>query len=120
MSGFRVARAWPEAPAPVAADDLLLERTLGGDQDARRHLVEQVYLPLVESRGALLETIEAWFGHGRSVEATARALFVHPNTIRYRLRQVDELTHLSPTQPREAQTLSFALICGRLDVLTDE
>ncbi len=47
-------------------------------------------------------------------------MFVHPNTVRYRLRQVAELTALSPSDPRDAQTLSFALTCGRLDVLTDE
>ncbi len=46
LSGRRVARAWPGAPIPVAADDLLPERTLAGDNAARRHLVEQVYLPL--------------------------------------------------------------------------
>nr|WP_246280579.1 helix-turn-helix domain-containing protein [Nocardioides daedukensis] len=119
LSGHRVAGAWPAAPVPVAAGDLLPERILAGDAEARRHLVEQAYTPLAGRRG-LLETLEAWFGHGRSVEATARAMFVHPNTIRYRLRQVGELTGLTPTEPRDAQTLGFALTCGRLDALTDQ
>ena len=35
-----------------------------------------------------------------SIEATARALFVHPNTVRYRLRQVAELTGSRPTDAR--------------------
>lgn len=120
ISGYRVAGAWPSAPVPVAANDLLPERTLDGDMAARRHLIDNVYTPLTQTRGALLETLDAWFSHGRSVEATARALFLHPNTIRYRLRQVGELTHLSPTHPRDAQTLSVALICGRLATFTDE
>jgi DNA-binding PucR family transcriptional regulator len=38
---------------------------------------------------------------------------VHPNTVRYRLRQVADLTGLSPTEPREAFTLEIALVLGR-------
>ena len=61
----------------------------------------------------LLETLAAWFEHGASIEGTARALFVHPNTVRYRLRQVAEVTGWSPTRPREAFALQLALILGR-------
>jgi DNA-binding PucR family transcriptional regulator len=64
-------------------------------------------------RGTLLETLAAWFENGSSIEATARALFVHPNTVRYRLRQVTDVTGWSPTRPREAFTLQLALILGR-------
>ena len=39
---------------------------------------------------------------------------MHPNTVRYRLRQVAELTGFSPTDPREALTLEIALVLGRL------
>ena len=41
-------------------------------------------------------------------------LFVHPNTVRYRLRQAADLTGLTPTQPRDAFTLEIALALGRL------
>lgn len=34
---------------------------------------------------ALLPTVQAYLRHGRSVPATARACFVHHNTVRYRL-----------------------------------
>ena len=95
-------RGWPDAPRPVASRDLLPERALAGDGHARRHLVDEVYLPLVAARGTLLETLSAWFEHGSSIEATARALFVHPNTVRYRLRQISDATGWSPTRPREA------------------
>ena len=89
----------------MRSDDLLPERALAGDGHARRHLVEEVYLPLLDARGTLIETLAAYFQHGSSIEATARALFVHPNTVRYRLRQAAELTGFSPTDPREALTL---------------
>ena len=48
ISGFRAAAAWPDAPRPVAADDLLPERALAGDPVARRQLVDEVYAPLAD------------------------------------------------------------------------
>jgi sugar diacid utilization regulator len=113
IAGLRAAIGWPDAPRPVASDDLLPERVLAGDGHARRHLVESVFGPLSEARGTLVETLTAYFQHGASLEATARALFVHPNTVRYRLRQVAELTGLSATHPREGLTLQLALVLGR-------
>jgi sugar diacid utilization regulator len=113
ITGLRAAAGWPEAPRPVASDDLLPERVLAGDGHARRHLVEAVYQPLSEARETLVDTLSAYFGQGQSLEATARALFVHPNTVRYRLRQVAELTGLSATHPRESLTLQLALVLGR-------
>lgn len=113
LSAHRAASGWPEAPRPVAAIDLLPERALAGDGHARRHLVEEVHRPLVGARSALVETLAAYFAHGSSIEGTARSLFVHPNTVRYRLRQVGELTGLVPTDPRGSFTLQIALVLGR-------
>jgi DNA-binding PucR family transcriptional regulator len=113
LSGLRAASGWPDAPRPVATDDLLPERVLAGDGHARRHLVEEVFLPLRQAKGTLIDTLTAYFQHGQSLEAAARALFVHPNTVRYRLRQASDLTGLSATDPREALTLQLALVLGR-------
>ena len=113
MSAYRSAAGWPEAPRPVLSEDLLPERALAGDGHARRHLVEQIYLPLVGARGALEETVAEYLGQGSAIEATGRALFVHPNTVRYRLRQVSEVTGLTPSVPRDAFTLRIALVLGR-------
>lgn len=114
LAGWRAAPGWPDAPRPVLSDELVPERVLGGDGHARRHLVEEVYLPLAHARGALLETLTSWFDTGGAIEGTARALFVHANTVRYRLRQITELTGLSPSAPRDAFTLRLALTLGRL------
>ena len=113
LSGLRAAAGWPRAPRPVRSQELLPERALAGDGHARRHLVEEVYLPLVRARGTLIETISSYFEHGSSIEATGRALFVHPNTVRYRIRQVADLTGFSPNDPRDAFTLEIALVLGR-------
>lgn len=115
LAGLSAARAWPTAPRPVAADDLLPERVLVGDQVARRTLVEQAYRPLVAAGGSLLDTLAAHVEHGRSLEAAARVLYVHPNTVRYRLRKVAEVTGWDPLDAREAYVLQTALALGRLE-----
>jgi DNA-binding PucR family transcriptional regulator len=114
IAGFRAAPAWLDAPRPVAAEDLLPERALAGDSNARRQLVTDVYAPLDQAGPVLLETLAAFFENGASVEATARMLFVHANTVRYRLRRITELSGYSPSNPRHAYTLRIALTLGRL------
>lgn len=115
LAGFRAAPAWPAAPRPVAAADLLPERVLAGDADARRALRQEVFGTLSRAGGELLETLDAFFGAGGVLEAAARALYVHPNTVRYRLKRVAEVTGFTPTDPRDAFVLRLALIIGRLD-----
>jgi DNA-binding PucR family transcriptional regulator len=87
---------------------------LTGDATARRTLVDQAYRPLQASTGSLLETLSAYLGSGRSLEAAARTLYVHPNTVRYRLRKVSEVTGWDPLDARESYVLQTALALGRL------
>ncbi|HET8583287.1 MAG TPA: helix-turn-helix domain-containing protein [Jatrophihabitans sp.] len=117
LAGLRAVPAWPGAPRPVRADDLLPERALAGDAEARAQLVETVYRPLVQAGDVLVETVTAFLDAGGALEATARALFVHANTVRYRLRRVAEVCGEAPTDPRGALTLRIALVLGRLDAL---
>ena len=114
LSGLRAAPGWPQAPRPVHADDLLPERALSGDGHARRALARDVYGPLSEAGGGLLETLTCFLDEGLSIEASARALFVHANTVRYRLKRIHEVTGYSPTDPRDSYTLRLALTLGRL------
>lgn len=114
LAGLAAARAWPQAPRPVQADDLLPERVLIGDRSARRTLIEQAFDPLRASTGSVLETLSAYLGTGRSLEAAARSLYVHPNTVRYRLRKVAELTGWDPLDARESFVLQVALALGEL------
>jgi sugar diacid utilization regulator len=114
LSGFRDAAAWPDAPRPVRADELLPERALSGDGHARRALARSIYAPLAEAGGGLLETLMVFLDNGSSVEAAARNLFVHANTVRYRLKRIQEVTGYSPTDARDAYVLRLALTLGRL------
>lgn len=114
LAGFAVARAWRTAPRPVAADDLLPERALAGDPLAKQTLIERIYLPLQAHSTDLVTTLWSYLDNGRSLEATARELFVHPNTVRYRLKRVSEVIGWDATGPREALILQTALILGSI------
>ena len=115
LAGLRAARAWPEAPRPVAADALLAERALDGDPLARAALAERVAAPLQAAGGEVLESVRAVLASGGNLEASARAIFVHPNTVRYRLKRAAELTGISATDPRGSWTLQVALALAALD-----
>ena len=87
---------------------------MAGDGSAHRRLVETVVGPLEAAGGELLRTLAAYLEGGGALEACARALFVHPNTVRYRLRRVSELTGRGPSDPRDALVLRVALIAARM------
>jgi DNA-binding PucR family transcriptional regulator len=114
LAALRAAPAWPDAPRPAGADDLLPERALDGDPDAGAALISDVYEPLLSGGHALLDTLTTYLEQGSSLEATARLLFVHPNTVRYRLRRVAELTDYTPSAGRDGFTLWVAVALGRL------
>lgn len=114
LSGARAAQAWPEGPRVLAALDLLPERVLSGDEQAVAWLIEEVHAPLAAATGDLMETCVAFLDHGGSVEGTGRALFVHPNTVRYRLKRIQETTGYFPSNPRDAYVLRLAITLGRL------
>ena len=100
---------------PLAADELLPERALAGDSLARQTLIETYYLPLAKSSPELLGTLRAYLECGRSLETTAKSLFVHANTVRYRLKRVYEEISADPTVARTAFVLQVALILGAIN-----
>jgi DNA-binding PucR family transcriptional regulator len=68
--------------------------------DARRHT-------------ALLDTLERYLAERRSVIESARALFIHPNTLRQRLGRIEELTGLDLDQD-DLLSLELAIKLARL------
>lgn len=113
LAALRAADGWLDAPRPVHAHELLPERALLGEAQARAELVNLIHDPLFEEP-VLLHTAEAFLERAPGIEATARVLFVHPNTVRYRLKRIAEVTGYSPTDPRGAFVLRTGLTVGRL------
>ncbi|RLU79994.1 transcriptional regulator, Fis family protein [Streptomyces griseocarneus] len=62
----------------------------------------------------LLETLEHWYAAGGSTTAVAGLLYCHRNTVRYRLRRLEEFTGRSLRDPRAVADLAVALHALRL------
>lgn len=114
LAGFAVVKAWQKAARPINAEDLLAERSLAGDMLAKQTLVETIYRPLANNSPELLETLSTYLDTGRSLESTARELFVHPNTVRYRLKRISEIIGWDATGSREAFVLQVAMVLGSM------
>ncbi len=117
LAGLAAVRAWPQAPRPVAASALLAERAVLGEASARRRILEEVYRPLAAAGGDLLATAAAYLEGGGSVEGAGRALFLHPNTVRYRLRKVVDVSGYDITDPRDGLVVRVSLVLGRTQPL---
>jgi DNA-binding PucR family transcriptional regulator len=115
IAGMNAVAGWSGAPRPVAARELLPERALLGDATALAALDTEVMRPLADAGPALAETLDAYLDSGGAIEACARALFVHPNTVRYRLKRIGDFTGRDPTLPRDAYVLRVASTVGRLN-----
>ncbi|HWF28478.1 MAG TPA: PucR family transcriptional regulator [Mycobacterium sp.] len=118
ISGMNAVAGWNGAPRPVLARELLPERALMGDASAIVALHTDVMGPLADAGPTLVETLDAFLDSGGAIEACARKLFVHPNTVRYRLKRITDFTGRDPTQPRDAYVLRVAATVGQLDYPT--
>jgi hypothetical protein len=114
LAGIAVVGAWAKAPRPISADDLLAERALAGDMLAKNTLLNKIYRPLAKNSPDLLETLVSYLESGRSLEVTARELFVHSNTVRYRLKRIAELIGWDATGSRESFVLQVATVLGAM------
>jgi hypothetical protein len=109
----RIAMQNLSAPGVAQFDDSPLGVLVAADPAVARDVVARVLGRLLaldaEDRASLLATVEAWLDAGGSATAAGQALFCHPNTVRYRLRRVEELTGRSVDVPRAAAELTVAL-----------
>ncbi|GGS15351.1 PucR family transcriptional regulator [Actinokineospora fastidiosa] len=80
---------------------------------ARDILANLLALPAAE-RDVLLTTLRVWFAEHGSAKDAAERLFVHPNTVRYRIRRVQELTGRDLADPRGTAELYLAIETQRL------
>ena len=99
--------------AAYDTDGHLAEIVLEADPEAREDLRRQALAPLADLTPAtqerLAETLRLWILHRGRREAVAEALFVHPQTVRYRVGQLRELFGDSLDDPRSVADLVIAL-----------
>jgi DNA-binding PucR family transcriptional regulator len=89
----------------IAADD--------APRDRMRAAVDLLIAYDRKRRTALLDTLERYLSERRSVIESARALFIHPNTLRQRLGRIEELTGLALDED-DLLSLELAIKLARL------
>lgn len=102
----------PVRYSQMGADRLLI--LMRDDRpDELRAFVHQTLGPLLEhDQGAatpLLPTLEAFVTHGARLRETAAALYVHRNTLAYRLERAEELLNIDLKEPRARLAIELAL-----------
>jgi len=105
-------------PAVAQFEQTPLRVLAAAAPDAAGELVRTVLGPVLDlpaqDRSSLLSTLQAWFDAGGSAVETGKRLYCHPNTVRYRLRRLQEHTGRSLEDPRAVAELLAALDALRL------
>lgn len=85
---------------------------LEGQQTVRR-FADEIMRSLVDydaqNRGSLVKTVEAYFNHHGNISQTAESLFVHRNTLLYRMERIQELTQMQLEEANMRLALHLAL-----------
>ncbi|MGZ6964338.1 MAG: PucR family transcriptional regulator [Acidimicrobiia bacterium] len=97
--------------SPLAA--LVVCEPAEGRRLAENVLGEVLRQP-VEDRDLLLETLDMYLEQSGSAERAADLLYCHPNTVRNRLRRIQELTGRSFTEPMDVAELATAAYALRV------
>ncbi len=82
-------------------------------RDRMREAVDVLIAYDTRRRASLLDTLERYLAERRSVIESARALFIHPNTLRQRLARIEELTGVALDQD-DLLSLELAIKLARL------
>ncbi|WP_406705289.1 CdaR family transcriptional regulator [Sodalis sp.] len=94
---------YPDLMLPVLLD------SLRGGWQANELVRPLVKLKAMDSNGLLRRTLIAWFRHNVQPTPTSRALFIHRNTLEYRLNRISEMTGLNLANFNDRLLLYVAL-----------
>jgi DNA-binding PucR family transcriptional regulator len=102
-----------DGPEPLDTERRLADLVLRADGDALADLRARALAPLDDlspgARDKLVDTLRAWLLHHGRREQIATELFVHPQTVRYRMGQLRELYGKQLEDPRTVLELTIAL-----------
>jgi hypothetical protein len=92
-------------------DDLGLRPCIADDRDVGDALARRFLEPLGAGSSAteLVATLRAYFDCSMNVDRTAEQVYVHPNTVRYRLGRFEEMTGVQLRDTRTAFEVWWAL-----------
>ncbi len=77
---------------------------------------EEILGPLlaIENPEELLHTLEAFFAHNGNLSQTAEALYIHRNTLVYRLERIAAITNIDLDKPENRLAIQLALHIYRM------
>lgn len=96
-------------------DDFRLRHFLNRNikSDEMNDFINEVLGPLIahdlEHQSDLVNTLEVWVNNSLNTAQAARALFVHRNTMLYRISKIKELLQFDIEQPEELMSIQLAL-----------
>ncbi len=103
----------PRTAAPLDTEHHLASLVVSADPEALADLRTRALAPLADLRPATAEKLEAtlrsWLLHQGRREDVAGDLFVHPQTVRYRMNQLRELYGDDLDDPQTVLALTLAL-----------
>ncbi|HEX9713721.1 MAG TPA: helix-turn-helix domain-containing protein [Actinomycetota bacterium] len=106
------ARASSGAPT-VSYGEMLIEELILRERGVSKRLATQLLEPL-DAHPELKHTLVEYIEHGPSLPAVAKRLFLHPNTVSYRLSRIRDLTGRDPKTPAGIAELFLALRASQL------
>lgn len=105
-----------DGSAAIDTDEHLAALVLGADLESLQDLRARVLAPLSDlppsTADRLTETLRSWVLHQGRRDAVAADLFVHAQTVRYRMTQLRELYGDRLSDPRTVLELTIALGLG--------
>ena len=115
-AAYRLAVSGGAPGGLVVAEDHLATLLLAADRGLAADLAASRLAPLTAladgPRARLTETLRAWLDRPGQVQAVAAELGVHPQTVRYRVRQLRELFGARLEDPEARFELALALRVG--------
>ncbi len=109
--GDKLSRLRPDAVASLLRQ---LREVAAADPEASE-LARMLIAPLAREDGLrgnnLIATLRAYYESGARVDRTASALFLHRNSVRYRLDRVRTLVGVNIDEPHVIAALTVALAC---------
>lgn len=78
------------------------------DEKIKHQFISRTILPIIHDR-TLIETLQCWMEHHMSIQETAKALFIHKNTLYYRLQKIEQETNLDLNRLDHVVMLYIAL-----------
>lgn len=105
-------------------DDICFEHLiLNIPASKRAHYIQHIIGPIISSspdKNIWIETLEAYFENNQSLKKTADALFIHRNTLLFRLNRIGEITGFYPQNLKDSITLYTALTLWKMQQASDE